>query len=268
MEIPEPLIEPRALEAHARAEAALASAAEREQLDTDVRQLGSALRAYGLAEAAGDVVAVGRERRNVTDAAKRAAAQGEEALRRLRAYQVRSFLRELRRYEETGAETDELRELGGPFLDRARHNGWIVGRRILADETVRGALFERRWMDLSLLHGPGLDLASVEQRALARFLLLHPPRDGAASEAGGQAEKSRAAHAAERYRLRKIEELRALDPGYPADLAKGVVLFRLGTYPQAVEAFRHHLEEHPDGPYKLRAQNYLRAALGAAMDAP
>jgi hypothetical protein len=33
-----------------------------------------------------------------------------------------------------------------------------------------------------------------------------------------------------------------------------------------VEAFRRHLEIAPDGPYALRAQNYLRAALGRARD--
>ena len=41
--------------------------------------------------------------------------------------------------------------------------------------------------------------------------------------------------------MKKIEELAALDPSYPADLARGVVLYRLARYPAAVEKFRRHL---------------------------
>lgn len=268
-EIPEPSIEPRALDRVARADLALAEAAERERLDTDVRALGSALRAYGLADGTDDSAAVMAERRRVAEASQRAGAQGEAALLRLRAYQLRSFLREVRRWEKTGEETDELRELGGPFLDRARKNRWIEGRRLIVDETVRAALFKKRWNDVTLLRGPAFDLTSAEARAVYRFLLLHPPRDaGASAGVEGRLNEQRVAYVAEQYRLKKIEELRALDPSYPADLGRGVVFFRLHRYAQAVEAFRQHLDAHPDGPYTLRAQNYLRAALGGAIDAP
>jgi hypothetical protein len=268
VELPEPMIEPRELERAARADRALADAAERERLDADVRRVGSAIRAYGLAEIAGDAASPERERRDVAEAAKRALAQGETALAELRAYQLRSFLRELGRWEQTGEESDELRELGGTFLDRAYKSGWIEGgRRLILDEPVRAALFKKRWVDLALVHGPALDLAAVESRALYRFLILYPPRDPAL-EAQDGTDGQRAVYATAQYRLRKIEELRALDPSYPADLGRGVALYRIRRYPQAVEAFRRHLESHPDGPYTLRAQNYLRAALGAAMEAP
>jgi len=264
-EIPEPMLDPRALDRLARDEAALATLAEAQRLDTDVRELGSALRAYSLAEAAGDVAGIAQERRNVAQAGKRAAAHGDAEVLRLRAYQLRSFLRELRRWEQTGEETDELRELGGPFLDRARYNGWVEGRRLLPDDTVRAALFKKRWVELTMLRGPALEAGAPETCALYRFLLLHPPRE-VTGDARTAAADQRAAHAAEKYRLRKIDELHALDPAYPFELARGVVYYRLHSYGQAVEAFRHHLEDHPDGPYKLRAQNYLKAALGAAME--
>jgi tetratricopeptide (TPR) repeat protein len=70
----------------------------------------------------------------------------------------------------------------------------------------------------------------------------------------------------DRFRLKKIDELSAVDPTYPKELARGIVLYRLGRYPLAVEAFRQHLERSPDGAFSLRAQNYLRAALGKAND--
>jgi hypothetical protein len=267
-ELPEPMIEPRELDRVAQADAALADAAERERLDTDVRAVGSAIIAYNLAEVAGDAVGVARERRAVAEAARRALPQGEEALARLRAHHLRSFQRELRRWETTGEETDTLRELGGLFLENARADRWIEGRRLLADETVRGALFKKRWSELSLVRG-ALEISIVEQRAVLRFLLLHPHHEGGALAAGAEttrAGEQRAEYLAEHYRLKKIEEIRALDPGYPADFGRGVVLYRLHSYPQSVEAFRLHLEAHPDGPYTLRAQNYLRAALGAAME--
>lgn len=267
VEIPEPMIEPRELERAAGADRALADGAERERLDADVRRVGSAIRAYGLAEIAG-AAPPQLERREVAEAAQRALAQGEAPLARLRAYQLRSFLRELHRWEQTGEESDELRELGGPFLDRARQSGWVEGRRLVLDDTVRAVLFKKRWVDLTLVQGPAMDLTSVEKRALCRFLILHPPRDLGRGIGEGGAGEQRAAFATEQYRLRKIEELHALDPSYPADLGRGVALYRIHRYPQAVEAFRRHLDDHPDGPYTLRAQNYLRAALGAAMEAP
>jgi hypothetical protein len=269
VDLPEPLLEPRELAAAAREDEALAVAAERERLDTDVRALGSALRAYGLADMTDDASAVAAERRNVAEAAKLAKTHGDEAIVRLRAYQLRSFLRELRRWELTGKESKELQELGGPFLVRAQKNGWMDRRRLLPDETVRAALFKKRWMELAMTSGPALDLRPVEQRAMGRFLLLHPPREPSIAADGHQDKvvAQRTVQLAEQYRLKKIEELRALDPAYPADLARGVVFYRLHRYPQAVEALRKHLEDHPDGPWSVRAENYLRAALGGAMDA-
>jgi hypothetical protein len=269
LELPEPFLEPRALAEVARQDEALASQAEHDRLDADVRALGSALRSYSLADASDDAAAVAVERRNVADAAKLAAKQGDAALAKLRAYHLRSFLRELRRWEATGEESTELRELGGPFLSRARKNGWTHGRRLLLDEAVRAALFKKRWIELAMVRGPLLDLVNVERRALERFLLLHPPEDPGAStnDPRDKTGAQRAPEIAEQYRLKKIDELRALDPAYPADLARGVVFFRLHRFPQAVEALRKHLEDHPDGPYAVRAENYLRAALGGAMDA-
>jgi hypothetical protein len=263
-EMPEPLIAPRALEQVARDDLALVAAAEREGLDADVRLLGEAVRAYGRAEAADDTDAVVRERARVVEAFQLASAQGETALARLRACQLRSFLRELRRWEQTGEASDELRELGGRFLDGARQEGWIDGRHLLLDEAVRAAQFKLRWMAITTAHGPSLALAPVERLALDRFLLLYPHRDRSWSDPRQGAPLMHAADDEKKYQLRKIDEISALDPSYPADLAKGVVYFRHRSYALAAKSFTTHLEDHPSGPYNVRAQNYLLAALALA----
>jgi hypothetical protein len=248
LEIPEPFLEPRALEALAREDRTLAEAAERERAD-DLRELGSAIRAYNLASFEGDGRQMGIERRGAIEAQQRAAAHGDAALARLRAYMLRSFLRELRRWEETGEESDELRELGGPFIASAGTNGWLAGRRVLADDTVRAVLFKMRWAEVTAARGPALDLTPLENRALYRFLILHPPLTSPGD-----------------YRLRKIEALAAIDPAFFADLARGVVLFRLRRFAEAKQALRRHLQNHPDGAYAVRARNYLRAVLDVEPD--
>jgi TolA-binding protein len=158
------------------------------------------------------------------------------------------------------------------------------------DETALAALFKKRWSAVVGLQRGPFELTLDEERALFGFLLAHPAtaqrsaqEEGASTArpraqrqagvpgAGAPAAAMRAAdarRAEERYRLKKIDELAAIDPLYPRHLARGVVLYRLGEYLQAVEAFRSHLDEHPDGPHTLRARNYLRAALGRVVDAP
>jgi hypothetical protein len=273
-EIPEPALDARALLRSARADTELAAAAARDaergvQLDFDVRALGSALRAYGAAEARGaDQVTV--EKRKVGEAAARARPKGEAPLLALRAYELRSFLREVGRWEATGLVSDELREVGGPFIASARQNGWTAGRRVIADDAALRALFKKRWSKITGIEGPGFELSLDEARALYRFLIEHPPRGdeelvlGASSPALRRGAGERIAYLTEQYRLKKIDELAAVDPAYPADLARGVVFYRERRYPLAAQAFQRHLEAHPQGPFTIRAQNYLRAALGHA----
>jgi tetratricopeptide (TPR) repeat protein len=245
------------------ADDARAKAVEAGALDPDVRALGTLVRAFGRADARGDEDALAAVRAQMGTAAARARAQGDEPLLALRAYQLRAFVREARRWVATGEASDELVELGGPFAQMVQRNGWCVGEGpcVLAmDEAALRASWKRRWNEITGLRGGGLDPGLDESRALYRFLLEHPPGGRRAAD-GGRAERAEAS-----FLLRKIDEIAGLDAAYPRLLARGVVLYDQGDYRRAAEAFGAHLEASPDGFWTLRAQNHLRAALerGAA----
>ncbi|WP_437275616.1 hypothetical protein WME90_30765 [Sorangium sp. So ce375] len=303
-ELPLPLADARALARVQDADITRAREAERLGLDAEVRELGSAIRAFGLvdADAAHTEAELLAARARVIDAVGPALAQGDEAVLRLRAYQLRSFVREVRRLEATGEASDELRELGGDFPGLLRRSAWLrrgesgqrgdgsKARHVAVDGTVLGVLFKKRWNAIVGIQRDPFTPSLDEERALFKFLLSYPlvaarsaqdlpapPADEAAArlaQAGGAGARSAAAalraaeaeRAEERYRLKKIDELAALDPSYPRQLARGVALYRLGSFMQAAEAFRSHLDQHPDGAYTLRAQNYLRAALERARE--
>src|SRR5689334_916778 len=87
--LPVPFVDPRRLEAVARADDAAARLAEQKPLDTDVRALGSLLRAFGRADASGDEAMLAELRGRIDRAIGPAKAQGEASLVALRAFQLR-----------------------------------------------------------------------------------------------------------------------------------------------------------------------------------
>ncbi|WP_437478635.1 hypothetical protein WME75_30655 [Sorangium sp. So ce1014] len=309
-ELPLPLADAQALARARDADIARAGEAEQLGLDAEVRELGSAIRAFGVVDADADHTEAEllAARKRVLEAVGPALAQGDEAVLRLRAYQMSSFVREVRRFEATGEESDELRELGGNFIGLLRRNTWLrrgeaglrgggEARRIAMDGAVLGVLFKKRWGAIVGLQRAPFGVALDEERALFKFLLSHPlggggrsaqdlaappaaeaaerpeqqagepgPRSPAAALRAAALRAAEAQRAEEHYRLKKIDELAALDPEYPRHLARGVTLYRLGKFVQSAEAFRSHLEQHPDGAYTLRAQNHLRAALERASE--
>ncbi len=258
-DLPVPLALPNELAEAAAKDDARARAAELRPLDADVRALGSLLRAFGRADARGDDALLAELRGRIGPAAGRARAQGDEALLSLRAYQLRSFLREVRSFVTTGDISPDLLELGGPFADVLTRNGWCEGRPpcvLHMDEHALRASFKLRWNEISGLSGETFALGLDEQRALFGFLLAHPP-----SRVGERPETLWSEHDRATFLLRKIDELSALDPSYPREFARGVVRYRKGEHGRAAEHFATYLELSPDGPYTLRAQNHLRAAL-------
>lgn len=265
--VPAPVIDRLALERVALADERLAEQAAEQPLPHDVRALGGAVRAFGAADAAGDERGLVDARTRMVDAARRSLAHGIEPLLMLRAYQTRTFLDALEEWRWTGQESADLVELGGGILSLLRRHRWVdeaeTPIRILASRPALRAMFKKRWNEITgLTDGEPTRLALDEERALARFLLRYPTLP-AGLERRRPLDDPRATFENE-YLLRKIDDLAALDSSYPAAFARGIVLYRLRRYDESIRAFQAHLDAHPDGPYTLRVQNFLRAAIGKA----
>jgi hypothetical protein len=221
----------------------------------DLRLLGDSLRAYGHAEAEHGTYPIVRARQKIAESLAQARSLGAERLLALRSYQVELFLAEVRRFEKTGKSSDDLVGLGGPFVEMLERHGWVdAGHAVRMREPLRAILFKRRWNELLGLTEAPFALSVDETRAFYGFLLSHPWVEREVEDS------AEACRVADQWRLRKIDELAPLDPSYPHALARGVLLFRLGRYPAAAQAFRDHLASSPDGPYAMRAKNFLIAA--------
>jgi len=266
--IPPPAVDNAALETIERRDEVRARRVAREPLDVDVRALGREIRSYNKAAATGQVQELVEARAQVARATVVALRHDAEPLLALRAYQMLRFVAELRRWTEQQPTGDELAALGGDFIDTLTRNRWCQrGTRhlLLGDRVVR-VLFKKRWNDLTGLRAGPFALSLDEDRVRFAFLIEHPftrQRDADLRRAG-----KLAAAAEDELRLRLIGRLARRDPGYPADLARGVVLYQMGRYSRAGNAFRDHLERQPDGALALRARNYLKGALDRARAGP
>ena len=280
--VPLPMVDARGLDRRVRADHELAERARREGLADDVRVLGTAVRAFHVLEArdaeASDLLAARRAVDEAMQAALKVADLG--AIVRLRAVQLESFLAEVKKFEATGEESPELAAVGGAFVRHMRREGWCHGHALLFGETELRVLFKLMFdaflaLDTRAEMTPTLD----EMRALYAFYVGHPhlpeatrdaldaARRGATSKRSCDALDEGERIALESWRLDRITKLGAFDPEYPLGYARGVVLYRRGTYALAAEAFRDWLREHPSGPWAARAENQLRAAVEADVGA-
>ncbi len=271
--VPVPIPDGRELERAATRDRELAESARRDPLSWAVRSLGSALRAYHVLEAGGEARDLGKARSDVDVALAQAWQAGDDELLRLRAVEVESFLEELRRFESTGVESDEIAALAGGFVRSMKSAGWCEGHALVPDESARRAMFKQMWNALLGLEArPAFAIGLDEQRALYSLFLSHPHPSPAMR--GPIDEARRAAHdakacravadveraATEAWRLERIARLASIDPSYPAAYAHGVASFRRGDYAVATRDFQAWLSAHPDGELALRAQSFLRAA--------
>jgi hypothetical protein len=285
--VPLPVADARALSRAESLDRALAERARATPLPGNVRALGSAIRDFHTLEAQEADQRRLAEARHAVDVAlidalgaASASADAENALLALRAVELEAFLREVVRFEATGEESAELRALAGSFVRTARSEGWLLdegARRALAvPEDALRPMFKQMWNAfLGLEKRPAFALALDEQRALYAFTIAHVrpqrlmrqeleaarrgARDAKACQAIAEAERS----ATEARRLEHIARIGAVDPGYPTEFARGVVSYRRGDYAGAAHAFRAWLKDHPDGPFTLRAENFLRASIDA-----
>ncbi len=273
-DVPLPIPDAAAL-AHAIAnDRDLAERARVEPLPAPVRALGSAIRAYHSLEAGQNTADLGRARGAVDTALVEALSSGgDDALLRLRAAELESFLAEVHRFESTGAESDELFALAGAFVRSMKTAGWCDGRRLLPGEPALRTLFKQMWDAFLGLEGrPGFDPTLDEQRALYALYLSAPhpspgmhaaieaARRGAHDERACEGVREAERGATEEWRLERIRRFAAIDPTYPAAYARGVASYRRADYRGSSAAFQTWLADHPEGPLSLRARSFLRAA--------
>ncbi len=260
-QIPPPVVDGQALSVIEARDDDRSQAVQQVPLDVDVRAVGREVRAYNRAAAADQEQELIEARRRIVRATAVALRHNAEPLLKLRAYQMRRFIAELSRWQANGIETDELTALGGDWVRMLHRNRWCRGgtRDLVMSRRVLRVLFKKRWNEITGLRQGPFELTVDEDRLRYGFLIDHPfVRDKQAS----LPTQGRLAHIRRgTARLRMIEKLAERDPAYHAQLARGVVLYRLERYAASGEAFRSHLQAHPNGPHTLRAQNYLKAAL-------
>jgi hypothetical protein len=277
--VPVPAIDARVLAKIERADDARAAAAEAAPLPGYILAVGGAFRALnGLDVRGGDDV----ERidaRHRLESATRDLPRGpnvESELLSLRAVQVRHFLDALARWEGTGQVDDDLVDLAGSFVNRAVEAGWVQPspRRLLMSESARRVAFKTVWNSLVGLSADRTFATSLdEERALYAFYLEHPrtpephrlaldaEREAATTPEACARVRANEGREMELWRADKIKRLGAIDPKYPMGYALGVAYYRAGRYDLSSDAFTTFLASQPDGPYALRARNYLKAAL-------
>jgi hypothetical protein len=276
--VPLPQLDGRVIEREIRADAERAAKARRTPLPPDVRALGSAIRTFNTREAqdAQDIdisdarADIDRKRLRVVDK------DLDEELRALRAVQMEAFLGEVRRFERTGQVSPELEALGGTFVRRMRKVGWCVGHELVLSDLERRAAYKATWNTLiEVDKKPAFALSTMETRALYSLYFKHPhapePQRAALALARAAAPDLETCariddgeHAgAEAWLLPKLNEYAAIDPSYPLAIARGVALYQRHQYADAAHSFGKWLEAHPDGPWTLRARNYLRASAQA-----
>jgi hypothetical protein len=277
-EIPLPRVDARVIRAIEAADDARAAAAERERLAGYILAVGSAFRAINALDlqSSGDETEKIDARRQLESAVRdlphHEGVEGE--LLSLRALQVRRFVDAIASWEATGATTTDLKELGGTFVQRIEDAGWVVGGRVLFEQTSLRVAFKLVWNTLvGVDNRPAFALTLDEQRALYTFYLEHPrppeayraslalDREAATTPEACARVNREHARQLEVWRAEKIKRLGAIDPAYPTGYALGVSYYRAGRYELASEAFATFAAAHKDGPYALRAKNHLKAAL-------
>jgi hypothetical protein len=187
-------------------------------------------------------------------------AKQRDALLRLRAVQARFFVRAVQQHRFGGKPGPELLALGGDFLKRATHHGWLSERGFRGSEAELSTMFTLRWLELTRLRSePTLKPTLAELRRYHRFLLLYPER--------GPGKQASARERAE-LRLRYVEGLARHDHEYPSGLARGSLLAQLGAGPQSAEALGGYLARPSGTEWALRARNYLLHVAAGGAQAP
>jgi hypothetical protein len=219
-------------------------------LPLDIRSVGEAFRRYGHAAYANPAALPQIDAQLRRLAGEAIVREGPERLLDLRAIELELFGAALR--ENTAEPSREAIELGGTLLQRGLAHGWFEPAPAGADPGELAVLFRVYWAQALGLRSHPFTPTLNEWRAYYRFLLARPIPEG--PERNGDLE-------------RKLEYVGALaqhDQEYPTNLARGILSYQRGAPAVAAAELRQHLERFPDGPWTLRAKNYL-AACGAQL---
>jgi len=279
--VPLPAVDRRVLGHVATEDDRAAAGAEATRLPTDVLAVGSAFRALKAAEAkdADPSTMSGLKAKLETSLAElKTRPNLEEDLFTLRALQTRHFLDALRTWEDRGETTNELVELGGSFVARLTEAGWATAspRRVILDDAQRRVAFKIVWNGiLQFDKRPRFMLSLDEQRTMYTLYFEHPhpsesqrgglvaQRKSALTPVACERANAEESRQTELWRADKIKRFGMIDADYPTSYALGVAYYRIGRFDLSADAFSGWLNEHPDGPYTLRARNHLKAAINA-----
>jgi len=286
---PIPAIDEAPLAKIARADRETRARIDKSPLPAEIRAVGSAFLEWNATAARGtdprdpkrDELA--REMRSALGVARNKAGSEEQLaplLSELRAYHADLFIDELRRRVRANAMSEELKRLGGPLIDVLVRNAWLAPTgELRVPESIVRARYKLHWTSIvynledcesapapSCYGLTSLPLDSNELRSLLAYLIAHPVVRAEDAIETGSAER-----AVDRRRLVYVERLAALDRfadptgakhpylgNYPVDLARGVLLHRLGRYDVAAEGLRAYAATHPSD---ARARNWYLGAL-------
>ncbi len=248
--VPLPLVDAGELRARETAEKRLAAEADKGTLPIRARIVGEEFRRLGISLAAG-LPRFETQARELRADVQLLRAQGHTGeLLSLRALQGELFVHAVRQWEQTGQTDSELRELGGDF-DRTAASAFrdSAGHLQVTDDQLR-LVFRIRWGRLLGVHRQRDFGPSLEEFRRFYSLQIQRPEGGAMLDEAMRA----------RVQLEAVQALAALDPDYPGDLARGIVLLNAGEPEAAAESLRRYRTAHPDGPWSTIARNTLLAA--------
>jgi hypothetical protein len=227
------------------------SARARAGLPLELRAVGEAFRQLGRASSANDASPELTRRVLLERLATARKLHGDERLLELRALQTELFVDAMTASSDSEP-TAERVELGGSLFNLGLKRGWFEPGPGRARRDELSTLFRVYWADVLRLRRHPFAPTLNEWRAYYRFLLSQPNRN--AEPRGHDLQ----------LKLSYVAALVREDLDYPVHLARGVLLYQQGNLADAAAQLVAHLEQHPDGPWTLRAKNYL-AACGAAL---
>jgi hypothetical protein len=223
----------------------------RSGLPLAVRSVGEAFRRFAAASFTSTVEPT-LQRDQLRRLARSALEQaGVDGLLLLRAVQTQLFVQAMEERSDSEPTPDRT-SLGGSMFRLGRKRGWFAPSPTAARRDELEELFRIYWADALGLHAPPFAPTLNEWRVYYRFLLAQPLPPGPEREQD-MALQQGICSALPRHVVVS-----------PAHLARGVLLFQRGAVAEAATEFLAHLQQHPDGPWALRAKNYL-AACGAAL---